>query len=233
VRAQITQIEKYNSAVNTFKGKFDGLPGDLQFTLATQFGFGITSCDGTFAFRDGNGLIDGWVQGYVILQFQNEVSLFWQDLSSKVAGNLINGTFTHGRCAAAPANLSGTGVTAYLPIAAIGYGNFVYVYDYSGSNWYGVSAVTGSNAGTTMISNANISVRQAYNMDAKVDDGLPLTGNVQALYINNTQLIPIAAPNTATFGGTASSCYDTTTSTYSVTVNNGNGGNCALSFKFQ
>jgi hypothetical protein len=38
-RAQITQIEKYNSAVNTFRGKYGYLPGDINAATATQFGF--------------------------------------------------------------------------------------------------------------------------------------------------------------------------------------------------
>src|ERR1700735_3583176 len=37
-RAQISQIEKYNSAVNTFRGKFGGLPGDLAVSTANRVG---------------------------------------------------------------------------------------------------------------------------------------------------------------------------------------------------
>src|ERR1700744_2868548 len=60
-RAQISQIEKYNSAVNTFRGKFGALPGDMALSVANQFGFATgSSCDGTTGKRDGNGLLDGW-----------------------------------------------------------------------------------------------------------------------------------------------------------------------------
>src|ERR1700710_2201298 len=56
-RAQISQIEKYNQAVNTFKTKYNGIPGDLQASLAAQFGFTVgAGCVGTQAERDGNGL---------------------------------------------------------------------------------------------------------------------------------------------------------------------------------
>ena len=51
VRAQIAQIEKYNAAVNTFKGKYGYLPGDIPDPYASRFGFkargtclGITPC---------------------------------------------------------------------------------------------------------------------------------------------------------------------------------------------
>src|SRR6202035_5008439 len=63
VRAQISQIEKYNQAVNTFKGKFGGLPGDLAMSTANQFGFATdaaTCSGGGQGRRDGNGLIDGY-----------------------------------------------------------------------------------------------------------------------------------------------------------------------------
>src|ERR1700753_450898 len=60
VRAQISQIEKYNSAGNTFRGKFGGIPGDLALSLVNQFGFSPgANCDGTFTQRDGNGLVEG------------------------------------------------------------------------------------------------------------------------------------------------------------------------------
>src|ERR1700733_13388871 len=61
-RAQITQIEKYNQAVNTFRSKFGAIPGDMAVSTANQFGFTVGGgCDGSAAGkRDGNGLIDGW-----------------------------------------------------------------------------------------------------------------------------------------------------------------------------
>jgi prepilin-type N-terminal cleavage/methylation domain-containing protein len=39
VRAQISQIEKFNTAVNTFYGKYQALPGDMNATTATNYGF--------------------------------------------------------------------------------------------------------------------------------------------------------------------------------------------------
>ena len=39
IRQQITQIEQFKAAVNTFRAKYNALPGDLLFTQATAFGF--------------------------------------------------------------------------------------------------------------------------------------------------------------------------------------------------
>src|ERR1700722_13172793 len=59
VRAQISQIESYNTAVNTFRGKYSKIPGDMNVPPAEQFGFTDNGCAGTAGQRDGNGLIDG------------------------------------------------------------------------------------------------------------------------------------------------------------------------------
>jgi prepilin-type N-terminal cleavage/methylation domain-containing protein len=243
VRAQITQIEKYNSAVNTFRGKFNAIPGDMNAATAQQYGFAIGSgCNGSIGRRDGNGLLDG-ASISTLDQGQGETTLFWQDLSNTGTGNFIDGTFPNSGAAAvgciSSLALSLTQGTSYLgdyyPVGKIGHATFIYVYENNGVNWYGLSAATSvSNVSGALSSNVTLPVIQAYNMDSKVDDGLPGSGNVQAIYINGQNAVPPAnAPNTTTSGGTSSSCYDTTTSTYSITVNNGNGGNCALSFKFQ
>ena len=54
-RGQISQIEKFNTAVNTFEGKYGYLPGDIPNPYATQFGF---QSRGTWTGQgDGNGMI--------------------------------------------------------------------------------------------------------------------------------------------------------------------------------
>jgi len=239
VRAQVTQIEKFNQAVNTFRGKFGYLPGDLLNTAASQFGFPAgTNCNGTTSRRDGNNVLDGWT-GQQITQ-RNENLLFWQDLSSPQGGNLIEGQFPASGasvpgCSGVTPVFTPTVASEYFPSAKIGRGNFIYVYDVNSLNWYGLSAITTSDTQGIITSSTTIPVMQAYNMDKKVDDGLPTTGSVQAFYINGTfgAGSQSNAPNTATAGGTAASCYDTTTSTYSVTPNGGAGANCAMSFQFQ
>ena len=57
VRATISQIERYNTAVNTFRGKYNYLPGDIKDPDASGFGF---AARGQYAGEgDGNGLIEG------------------------------------------------------------------------------------------------------------------------------------------------------------------------------
>src|SRR5580658_3705227 len=42
-RATLAQIEKYNTAVNTFRNKFGGIPGDLPEGSAVNFGLAAIS----------------------------------------------------------------------------------------------------------------------------------------------------------------------------------------------
>jgi len=243
VRAQISQIEKFNQAVNTFRAKFNAIPGDMAVSTAQQFGFTVgASCAGAQGQRDGNGLIDGF-PNYLLVQGGGETGLFWQDVSSPVAGNLIDGQFPNSggpaiNCSGVEFALNTTPGTTFLgdyfPVGKIGHGNFIYVYEVNGYNWYALSAVTVVSSSGALASNATIPVVQASNMDKKIDDGLPTTGAVQAMYDNSLGNPPMAnAPNAATDSTTT--CYNTTLNTYSLSslANYGAGGNCALSFRFQ
>ena len=149
-RAQITQIERYNSAVNAFVTKYGGVPGDLAANLATQFGFHVgNSCDGSPGKRDGNGLIEGSGVGYPLNQTVQETGLFWGDLST---ANLVDGGYLLaglglGACDGSSSTLVSTPGITYVgnafPSGKIGYGTFIYPYTSMGFNWFGLSAVTG------------------------------------------------------------------------------------------
>jgi len=244
VRAQITQIEKYNTAVNDFRDKYGGIPGDLALTLANQFGFTSTSClgDGSAPLggRNGNGLIEGAGLAAPLAALMGENLLFWTDLS---AVHLIDGSFpgggaTYVGCPGGSLNLTTTPGSAYLgdyiPPAKIGGGIFVHVYSTTGANWYLLSQIPSFQGVNSQVKgNPVIPVFLSYQMDSKVDDGLPTAGNVQAVNVWTSQQVPVAAPNTTTSGGNATSCYDTTSSTYSININGGTGTNCALSFRLQ
>ncbi len=94
VRAQITQIEKYNQAVNTFRDKYSELPGDIEPGLVTKFGFTTVPVRGGIA-GEGNG--DGIIHS---VSFGNpygwgiagEALFIWADLSANT--HLIDGNFS-------------------------------------------------------------------------------------------------------------------------------------------
>src|SRR6185312_11880077 len=59
IRATVGQYEKYNAAINTFRSKYNGIPGDLLEASATAFGLCPTAgcTTGAAGLGDGNGLI--------------------------------------------------------------------------------------------------------------------------------------------------------------------------------
>lgn len=248
-RAQITQIEKYNQAVNAFRSKYRGMPGDLYYSLATKLGFNVgTNCTGQPGGRDGDGLIYAACNCDFLTpasQLIGETGAFWPDLST---ANLIEGTFPNGGLAqpdclsipnwnASPvAGLSAANIGNALPSGKIGYGTSVYVYSIAGANWYGLSAVSSIATSGGLLSSCSIPVNMAAVIDMKVDDGLPTTGNVVAQYVNATtgltgDNVVQMAPNSAS--DTSSTCYNSSTNAYSLKTTQGSGNNCGLSFQFQ
>jgi prepilin-type N-terminal cleavage/methylation domain-containing protein len=234
-RATLAQIEKYNSATNTFKTKYNGIPGDLGPTDAGNFGLTVgTGCDGSAAgLRNGDGLLDGAPAVHPFFEGLGEVELFWSDLS---AAGFIDSAIPNGNAPAIVCNsatpstaLSNTQIGEYLPYSKTGNNNFVYVYETNGNNWFGLAAVTGL-GNNAYVPAMSVSVAQAYNMDKKIDDGLPTTGNVLANYIPSRVALSNAPSGNP---DTASTCYNSSTLTYSMDVSNGSNVNCALSFKMQ
>jgi prepilin-type N-terminal cleavage/methylation domain-containing protein len=250
VRAQITQIEKFNTAKNTFYGKYGYLPGDIPDPTASSFGF---ASRGTYAGEgDGNGIIEsnptntaGGNVGYGGCAGEN--LMFWNDLS---AANLIEGGFTVGSptiCGAGyDSVIDPTGphsIGAVLPAAKLGAGNYVYIWSYNSTNYFGVSQTTIID--DVMANSARLTVQQAYSIDQKLDDGLPQRGSVIAAYPNGNASrwsgTPafnfLDGPFTTAITGSSATCYDngggSGAQQYSVEISNGSNVNCALSFRFQ
>jgi len=249
VRATIAQIEKFNTAVNTFNSKYGALPGDLNGLVATQFGFtprGTHACQG-----NGDGVIQGCANALYTTasgtsETAGETVMFWVDLTTAngMNINLIDGGFNTAQETVPAGNTgySGTFTDLWLPAAKLGQGNSIYVYSQNGINYYSMSRIANVLSASNFISYPALTVRQAYNIDQKIDDGFPQTGNVTTLYLygsltweggdtGSTDTTTATPPSAAT-------CYDDGGSTgarrtYSLSQNNGNGVNCALSFKFQ
>jgi prepilin-type N-terminal cleavage/methylation domain-containing protein len=183
IRATVGQEEKYNAAINTFRTKFNGIPGDLLATQVSAFGIcpspaGVYTCGvGGAGGGDGNGMIeDGAVN-------QNspagEPLLFWQQLS---LANLVDGSFGSPITAAYQAAAAST-PTLYFPGAKMGRGNMWTVGSTQGLNYYilGSAALSAVGAAGTATYNYTVSITpiEAYNIDIKIDDGAPNTGIVQ------------------------------------------------------
>lgn len=258
VRAQISQIEKYNTAVNTFRLKFGYLPGDIPDPPASGFGFaqrGTGRGEG-----DGNGVLEsqGDSSVWTIWQANGETCGLWMDLAQ---ASLIAGAFgSNGACTLSRSFGGGwkNNPSAYLPAAKIAQ-DYVFVWSgggpsplsSNGINCFGVSAARILNG--WLQGTPGLTVAQAYAIDSKTDDGYPQTGRVTAQYVSsyttgggsmNGWPAPIYADQDLGPGDgtatppTATTCYDDGGVTgavrqYSMGQNGGANINCGLSFRFQ
>jgi prepilin-type N-terminal cleavage/methylation domain-containing protein len=251
VRAQVTQIEKYKTAINTFRGKYGTLPGDMDAATAAQFGF--TARGAYVGQGDGNGYIEGTYNGTAgafcdVCITTGEIGLFWVDLTR---ANMIAESFTTAMAAGFPSatvtQSTSPAISAYTPPAILGGGNYIYVYGggaYSGqnfTNYFGLSGLSSLSMIGGIVPVATLSVWQASAIDGKIDDGMPQSGTVTAQYGQagaSANPVWIGASDTSATAGSGTTCYDNgnvagKTQQYSITQNNGAGTNCALSFKFQ
>lgn len=254
-RGQITQIEKFQTAMNSFRLKYNCLPGDCK--NASAFGMparGIYAGEG-----DGNGLIEGAFSNSAASNAGNQMAMgetpvFWIDLS---ISRLISENFSVATTNTwpSPAPVVGSFIDGFLPHASIGQGNYVYAfsgtyngggYKQNGINSFGLSAVTqiaGLPCLGCMNSNPGLTVVQAYNIDKKIDDGLPQSGAVTAAYVNQgiywaTPTIQSNTPYTNAVAGDNTTCFDNNNTAgevqrYSMTQNNGSSITCALSFQMR
>jgi hypothetical protein len=232
IRATVGQIEKYNSAVNTFRTKYNGMPGDLSAADATAYGF-ITRA-GTLGRGDNNGLIEG-INGVATSQvFTQESGFFWDDLAR---ANLVDGQFTSAADGATVAAIAAAGVPTQFPEARIARGNRVHVGSTGGLNYYLITGIT-STAVTTgiMTLTANLTPTELFNMDNKLDDGLPQTGVVQAhgaASSTSTPLVDLPIVNAAATIGACDLGAGTSTDTYNRSLTlGGSSPACIGRFRF-
>lgn len=234
IRATVGQVEKYNSAVNTFRTKYNGLPGDIPQASAAAFGlFQLTNAT-TLGFGDGNGLVEGGSTGGLIPL--GETLVFWRHLSD---ANLIDGQLaTTGNSVVVAATGATTGpvttINQSLPDSRTSPTNSFIVYASGGLNFYQLVPLTGITGNAYTVGTTGMTPIQSFNMDSKLDDGLPVTGIVQAKGISAT---PNANPSF--FNGTqANTCINgasatAATATYNrVQATGGNDGSCSLRFRF-
>ena len=243
IRAQIAQIEKYNTAVHTFQTKYNAIPGDMLQTDAKAFGFYYSIGGPLVGDGNGDGILEGWTgwsAPYPVCT--GEDVMFWLHLSQ---AQLIDGMYGAGKDVkiqgATPTGGSAArpvGLTAFptpttfgqiFPPAKLENGNYVIVGSPDGRNAFFISGLTGTDSwNTSLTATNNITPTEAYKIDSKIDDGVPTTGNIIALdpashtYWTWT---PLSTPSTNNCVN--SGAYYTSNSTYA------NSPLCSLRIYFQ
>lgn len=232
VRAAVSQLEKYDTAVNAFRGKYNGLPGDL--TVPTNFFSTIVVVTGT-GHADGNGLIEGNSAAATpcattaCLGGDNAIAFTELNLAGLISDAITTVT---------AASYTLTPSDSTIPASKLGRGARVLIQALGGRNYYilgnfGTSALAaGTDAGGKF--GAGVVTIDAYNIDAKMDDGNPETGKVISTAPAMTAPASIGGGLATAAPILTSTCYDTTLKVYN-TNNGATGGpnnvNCSLSIR--
>lgn len=232
LRSVMTEARGYQTAVNSFYAKYNGLPGD--------FGTGIGTMNATAQsslYGNANGAIE-FINAYATVGSKMEGNLAWQMLKND---NFVTDSFT-------PASGDSTSTTTYttqltggtnVPASKFKGGGWTFdnitvnsatqnvVILFGGSTPSSVGTLTAATAYTmtgtptsaltsasssTSLGNAQLIPTEAFSIDVKLDDGIPTTGKVSSL-LNST--------SNCSSGSGSSGTYVTTT-TYKA---------CALAFQ--
>lgn len=165
LRATLTQLEKYDAATMTFRGKYNGLPGDI--STAANFGFTTTGQGSAL----GNALVDRVTNSSNTL-LDAEAALFFRHLSQ---ANMTSEPTTQTDGTAANVD----SISATLPLSKMGKGNYVGVMNISGVNQMFIAGMAVTD-GTVTFTDA-ITPNEAFQIDSKKDDGVATTGSVIAV----------------------------------------------------
>lgn len=189
VRSVVADIEKYNAAATTFRNKYNGLPGDLLNTRATDFGLNATgatdaSRNGGAGLGDGNGILEACAAN--ANGFGCETGLFWTDLTNAGLIPARLNTYT-----STLASVTASTMATYLPKTRLRDTALVGVFNNSGRNYLAIGAQSNAAiaaAGAAGLityavnsGSAAVTPLEARNIDEKLDDGGALTGTIVAI----------------------------------------------------
>jgi prepilin-type N-terminal cleavage/methylation domain-containing protein len=191
LRAAVGQFEKLDTVVNVFRGKYNGIPGDVQ--NPANYGMIVPNTGSLL----GNQALNATNPG----EFNEEPAAFFAHLKT---ANLISEGIAP-TSAQLHAGAIVTNFVTYTPSSKLGRGAHLFVMSSSGNNYYLIDNATLSTNGVVTYGNSAIAPILAYSMDSKLDDGAPLTGKVQAVDDEAT-----LATATANAGPLVGRCVNTT-----------------------
>ena len=186
IRATISQVEKYNTAVNTFRIKYNAIPGDIPNPL--QFGLSPLlleegGINGGNLNGNGNGIIDG-IDTYSGTRLCGEaIGLFVHLSEAKLVqtSNFGISPLTGMSCIYVDDFLWA------MPSTKLGNNNLLFNTGLNGTNYWFIANFTtdlaqGFQADALIIypTTKGLTPFQAMQIDSKIDDGKPSTGQTVA-----------------------------------------------------
>ena len=208
LRAVTAEYMRYKTAVGTFRDKYFALPGDM--TNATAFWGTAGTCPGALATPsttsatcngDGNGTLA------YNAPTANEYFRFWQHLAnagliegnySGVTESVANDYNTLPGFNSPKSKMTNAGWSAYNPGATVAITDLIW---YEGN--YGNVFAFGSTHSGSITDGAVLKPEEAWNIDTKLDDGLPGTGGVRVSEASGGVCGDTAPSNAAAIAGTS------------------------------
>lgn len=196
IRQQVKQIEEFDTATNTFRGKYNCLPGDC--ARASVFGFGSALLGGAGVNGNGDGIIScgGASACWFHVEDDGENINYFRHLAdaglvqspqcrSYDDAGCAHQTYIYGPLRPRPKmpyvgsqffSISPAGIGlhssgSYNPLSAAALQG-------SSTHFYYIAAAVGGNWPV-------IRPADARQLDVKIDDGFPSTGRVQAKYLSS------------------------------------------------
>lgn len=207
LRAVVSQYREFQSATITFQGKYNGeLPGDID--NGAKFGLPGTATmqDGTAGAGDANGQITQ-DDALTVLTNTGEMATFWSHLTAP-GGNLIPGSFD--------GDGNGTVVGEDIPGAKITDNGGWGVFGTARNENYLLLGVA-DNASPAVDTAAALNPLDAFNIDQKIDDGIPTSGDLQSRGASPTD-IDVAASTAGAISTTVCNNTSTTPAEYQYTA---------------
>ncbi len=175
IRSQMTQISEFNTGVGAFRLKYNCLPGDCANATTYITGTGIANGNGDGLITDGTPASPGGTFADFDTMAGEILQVFLQLGDSGLAPTSGNAT------------LSDTPVGINFPKSRITLQGIIPI-AINGVNYWHVglasTAALSTNSGDCIthlcFSNSTFSPYVAYEIDSKIDDGLPNTGSVIA-----------------------------------------------------
>jgi prepilin-type N-terminal cleavage/methylation domain-containing protein len=223
-RATLKQKEQFDLATNTFKLKYNAIPGD--FSATTVNGVTVNTGDGN------NFIADNTTAGLTNASLAAELLGFWQHLSA--AGYIDGGFVGADTTATAASTIFTTG--NIIPRSKLGRNSswlaFSSQITTKPGNFYTLSTVsTAAAGGAIVLTDTSVSPNEASAMDSKIDDGVPSTGAVTA-YLSGGTLSTLLTNNNTTGTALSTACANVATSTASAYATGlGNAATCGLMFR--
>jgi len=186
-RAIISEAESYKTSVNTFRTKYNAIPGDIK--NATDYFGAKADCSDRTDFTntcngDGNGNLPS-ISVISTATVGNEMFLFWQHLAR---AGLVAGSFNGVEGTLSEIDIDNGINTPYSKIRDAAFTARNEDHSNLASDFYGTFKIdfgnyfaVGVNDGE-WIRKAVVTPAQAYNIDKKIDDGKPAIGKFIARY---------------------------------------------------